>query len=394
MDGALAAHAGEIVFVGTTDQARGQVEHTPDTLAIDARDMVVTPGLVDAHTHLLFVGSREQEFVQRLQGATYQEIAAAGGGILSTVARVRAAGFDELVAAARSRVRRMLVHGTTTAEAKSGYGLTTEDEVKMLEAIRALDGTQPVELVPTFLGAHEVPPEYQSDCDGYVDLVAREMVPRIAATGLADFCDVFCEDGVFTPDQSRRVLQAGADHGLRLKLHADEFNRTGGAQLAAAMGATSADHLICATTDDFAALGEAMVTPVLCPGTPFTLHLSRYADARAMFDCQLPVALGTDLNPGTSMTESMQMIMSLAACLMGMTPAECLLGATRHAAQAVGRADRIGTLAVGKQADLVGFDAPSVEYLPYHYGVNLARLVVKRGQVVVADGALQETTSE
>ncbi len=386
-DGAVAAHEGRIVAVGTTAEVTAALSATPDAF-VDATGHVVTPGLVDAHTHLLFAGSREHEFVQRLQGASYQDIAAAGGGILSTVARVRAADREQLVSAALPRLRRMLLHGTTTAEAKSGYGLTTADELKMLEAIAALDVSQAVDLVPTFLGAHEVPPEFRSNPDGYVDLVVEEMTPAVARARLAKFCDVFCEEGVFTPEQSRRVLEAGAAAGLCPKIHADEFARTGGAALAAELHAVSADHLIQSNAADFAALCAAGVTPLLCPGTPFTLRLPKFADARGMLAAGLPVALGTDCNPGTSMNESLPLVMSLACILMRMTPAEALLGATRHAARAVGRSDDIGSLAAGKRADLVAFDAPSVDYLPYHYGANLVRHVVKDGRVVVADGRL------
>lgn len=354
---------------------------------IDARGRAVLPGLVDPHTHLVYGGDRSGEFKLRIAGATYTAIALAGGGILSTVAATRQATRAELVAAARQRLDRMLLMGTTTVEAKSGYGLTLADELKQLAAAADLAAAHPVEIVPTFMGAHEVPPEYRHDPEAYVQVVIAEMLPAVARSGLARFNDVFCEQGVFDADQSRRILAAGRALGLRPKIHADEFAPGfGGAEVGAAVGAVSADHLLQVSDRGLEALAAAGTIPVLLPGTAFCLMLSDYAPARRCLERGLPVALATDCNPGSCPIESQAVILGLACLQMRMTPAEALVAATLNAAHAIGLGDRLGSLEPGKQADLIILSEPSHEAIPYRFGTNLVDTVVKRGRIVVRGG--------
>jgi len=364
--GAVAARGGKILAVGPTAELRRQYAAK---VTIDARGALVTPGLVDPHTHLVFMGTREAEFEMRTAGRPYLEIAGKGGGIHATVERVRAATKAELVRAARPRLRLMLEHGTTTVEAKSGYGLTPEDEVKSLEAIRELG------CVPTFLGAHEVPPgRPRAD---YVREVVEVMVPRAAA--LARFCDVFCEVGVFSVDDARAILEAARRAGMGLKLHAEEFRASGGAELAAELGAASADHLGAVTDRGIRALHRAGTVAVLLPGTTCFLGLERYAPARRMIEEGVAVALGTDFNPGSCTALSLPLIMTLACSQMKMSPAEAWTATTVNAAYAIGEGDRAGSLEPGKRADLVVWDAKDYREVPYSFGVNLARQVVKGG---------------
>ncbi|MGE5577590.1 MAG: imidazolonepropionase [Syntrophothermus sp.] len=382
-DGAVAAAKGKIVAVGTTEEVLRQVALPKDPAAVvDARGKLVMPGLVDPHTHLIFAGSRENEYLMRLQGAKYMEIMAKGGGILSTVRATRAADEDELVETGRKYLARMLSCGATTVEAKSGYGLATEEEVKMLWAIYRLNDLQPVELASTFMGAHAIPPEYEDDPDGYVDLLCSEMIPGVAGEGLAEFCDVFCEEGVFTVDQTRRILRTAQKYGMQLKIHADEMANTGGAELAAELGAVSADHLLKVSEKGIHALAEKGVIAVLLPGTAFSLMSKEYAPARRMIEAGVPVALATDFNPGSSPVDSMAFILNLACLQMKMLPAEAITAATINAAHAVGAADQIGSLEVGKQADIIIVDAPGHLYLAYHCGANLVEGVVKKGKFV------------
>ncbi len=379
--GALAASGGRIVWVGKASQVARSVRLARDGQELDAHGRVVMPGFVDSHSHLVFAGSREREFAQRIAGAGYREIAAAGGGILATVEATRHATTDELVALSARRLDLVLQHGTTTLEAKSGYGLTTADEIKMLEAIRLLQDPHPVEVHATFCGAHEVPPEYRGDADGYVDLVVNEMIPAVAGKRLAEYCDVFCEEGVFSVDQARRVLTAGLAHGLRPKLHADEFSASGGAELAAELGALSADHLLRARRDGIRALREAGVTATLLPGTAFFLGLP-YAPARAFLDAGVRVALATDFNPGSSYTPNMQLVITLACTQMRMTVEEAIVAATLNGAWALGLASQVGALTAERWCDLIVLDIPNYLHLPYLYGVNHVRTVVKAGQIV------------
>jgi imidazolonepropionase len=381
-DGAVACLDGRIVAVGTTQRVTSAISMGPETDVIDARGKVVMPGFVDPHTHPVFVGTREEEFELRIKGASYQEIAASGGGIRSSVRHLRQATRDQLRQLALPRLDRLLSFGTTTIEAKSGYGLSFKDEIKSLEVIAELDRSHPLDLIPTFLGAHEVPDEYRQQRRQYIHLVTEEMIPRVAQEGLAEFCDIFCEQSVFDVAESREILTAAREAGLKLKLHADELAASGGSLLAAELGAVSADHLVHIDDAGISAIGEAGVVPVLLPGTTFHLGADQYAPAREMMAAGLPVALATDLNPGSCMTESMPMIITLACLMLKMTPGEAITAATINAAYAVDRGDELGSLEVGKQADLVVWDMDNYKILPYHFGVNLVDTVVKKGRLV------------
>jgi imidazolonepropionase len=353
---------------------------------IDVAGKVVMPGLVDSHTHLIFAGSREDELEQRLRGMSYQQISAHGGGINATVRRVREASKDELKALARRRLDRLLSFGVTTVEVKSGYGLSVVDEIKCLEVIAELNAEGPLELVPTFLGAHVVPSEFVSDREGYLRLLTDEMLPEVARRGLAEYCDVFCETGVFSLDESERVLGRARDLGLKLKLHADELTPLGGAELAARLGAVSADHLLCISDAGIEALAASRTIATLLPGTAFFLGVD-YAPARRLIDRGVRVALASDCNPGTCPSENLPLAGTMACTQMGMLPAEALTALTLNAAAAVGRADCIGSLEVGKQADLVILDVPDYRQLFYHFGVSHVSCVIKRGRVVYTAGA-------
>lgn len=382
--GAVAAFDGRLVWVGREADLDAHVAVSPARPRmdrIDARGAVALPGFVDSHTHLIFAGSREQEYALRARGASYQEIAAAGGGILSTVVATRAASLDELINLALPRLRAALAHGTTTMEIKSGYGLATADELKMLECARRLGELQPVEIHPNFCGAHEVPPSYRGRVDAYVDLVIDEMLPAVAERKLARYIDVFCEAGVFSVEQARRILESGARRGLRAKFHADEFVTLGGAELAAEVRALSADHLLQARVEGVAKMKEAGVTATLLPGTAFFLGLP-YAPARAFLETGVRVALASDFNPGSSMGLNLQLVMTMAVSQMKMTPEEALLGTTLHGACALGREAEVGSLAPGKQCDLLLCDVPNWRYLSYVYGVNHVSRVLKRGALV------------
>jgi imidazolonepropionase len=384
--GCLATRGGSIVFVGGADEYRRQVRLLPGAGVIEASGRVVLPGFVDVHTHLPFAGDRLEEFLLRLSGATYEQMRARGGGILTTVRAVREAARADLVAAARPFLDRMLLHGTTTCEAKSGYGLRLEDEIKQLDAVADLNTGHPVDLVPTFLGAHAVPAEFAGRADDYVRVVCEEMIPEVARRALARFCDVFCERGAFTLPQSRRVLEAGAAAGLAPKIHADQLTPGGGAELAADVGAVSADHLEHVSEAGISALAGKGTVAVLLPIVPLFLRDPRQAPARRLIEAGVPVALATDLNPGTSFCESVPLALSLACLQAGMSPDEALVGATINAAAACGCAADRGSLEVGKLADVVVFDAPRREHLIYHPGVNLCAEVIKRGKIVVRAG--------
>ena len=384
-NGALAAHGGRIVWVGRESRLAAEVRNAPGAQRIDGRGAVGLPGFVDSHTHLIFAGSREEEYALRARGATYGEIAAAGGGILATVRATRTASVDDLVELALPRLAIVLAHGTTTLEVKSGYGLTTPDELKMLEAARRLGALQPVELHATFCGAHEVPPEFKGRTDAYVDRVVGEMLPAVAERKLAEYVDVFCEEGVFSVPQARRVLDAGARYGLRAKFHADEFVALGGAGLAAEVRALSADHLLKARVEDVARMKEAGVTAVLLPGTAFFLGLP-YAPARQFLETGVRVALASDFNPGSSMGPNLQLVMTMAVSQMRLSPEEALLGVTLHGAYALGLEAEVGSLRPGKQCDLLLARVPNWRYLSYFYGVNHVSHVIKRGRLVEPAG--------
>jgi imidazolonepropionase len=359
------------------------------TDGLDAGGRAVVPGFVDPHTHLPWAGDRAAEFELRIAGATYMEIMAAGGGIARTVEATRRASVEQLVSESRARLDRMLAHGTTTVEAKSGYGLTTEDEMKQLEAIAVLQRSHPVDLVPTFLGAHAVPPEYRGRADDYVSLIISEMLPRAKSLwrGFQPdfgedcplFCDAFCEDGAFDLTQSRRILQAAAAQGYSLKLHVDEFRPIGGTPLAVELGAISADHLVTTPDEALALLARSETIGVALPGTPFGLGQHDFTPARRFIDLGGALALATDLNPGTCWCESMQFIIALACRYMKLLPAEALAAATINAAHAVGLAGRVGSIEPGKLADLVILDSTDHRMLGYRFGANQAALVIKRG---------------
>ncbi len=377
-DGAVAIKKGRIVAVGASPAILKEYKAAKK---IDAKGRLVTPGLVDAHTHLVFAGSRENEFEMRIKGASYMDIAKAGGGILSTVDRVRATTKESLADETRGRLRKMLAHGTTTAEVKSGYGLSTEHEIKCLEVIEKLAKTESMDLVPTFMGAHAVPREFAGRQGQYVDYIVKEMIPAVGARKLARFCDVFCEVGVFTVDEAKRILLAAKEAGMGAKLHAEEFKACGGTELAAELGAVSCDHLMAITERGIRLLKGKSTVAVLLPATSFFLATGKYAPARKLIQEGVPVALGSDCNPGSSPTFNMQIVMTLACTQLRMTPAEALSAATINAAHAIGAGSLVGTLEPGKIADLVIWDAPSIAYLPYAFGSNLAATVIKAGRV-------------
>ena len=378
--GAMIVRNGRIERVG----ARKDIEHhiASDCEVIDAGRRVVMPGFVDAHTHPVFAGNRADEFEQRAGGATYQEIAARGGGIKSTVHKTRDATLNELMAAGKRYANWFLRSGTTTIEAKSGYGLTLEDELKILRAIKKLNVETPLEYVPTFLGAHDIPEEYKSRRDEYVDLVINEMLPRVAEEKLAEYCDVFCEENVFTRDESWRILSAARCHGLGLRIHADQLSLSGGAKLAAELTTTTADHLEHTDANGIAALKAANVQPVLLPGSVYALGSNRYPAAREIIDAGLAVALATDFNPGSSPTPSMPMILSLACTQMKMTPSEAITASTINAAYSLARGNEIGSIEEGKRADFVIHDAPDYRELPYFFGIEHARSVYVGGKLI------------
>lgn len=381
--GAVAVAGDRIAWVGPGAELSRAVEVAPDAVRIDAAGGVVCPGFVDCHTHLVFAGSRHDEFERRLAGESYLEIAAKGGGIRASLRAVREAPEAELARIARKRLDLVLAHGTTTLEAKSGYGLTTETELKQIRALRAASAGHPVETVSTFLGAHEFPPEYANDREGYVRLLVEEMIPAVAATGLCEYADVFCEKGVFTVERTRRVLVAARDAGMKPRLHADEFAPSGGAELAAELGATSADHLSAISDDGIAALAASDTIGVLLPGTTFSCRIPP-ANARRLIDAGVAIAIATDLNPGSSGVESMGVVIGLACLHLGMLPSEAFVASTINAAHALDRADRIGSLAAGKQADLLVLDVADYRAVPQRFATNHVRVVVKRGVVVAA----------
>ncbi|GEC92052.1 imidazolonepropionase [Brevibacillus brevis] len=387
-DGSIWLEDGVIQRVGTDEElARYYRDRTHEAQIIDASGKLVTPGLIDPHTHLVHAGSRQNEFNMRLNGATYMEIMNNGGGIYSTTAATRAATHEELFAQSKQRLDQFLLHGVTTVEAKSGYGLTLEDELKQLEVAKQLHEEHPIDIVSTFMGAHAVPREYKENPDAFVDVVIEQMIPEVARRKLAVFNDVFCERGVFTPEQSRRILEAGVRHGLLPKIHADEIEPYEGAELAASVGAVSADHLLRASDKGIEQMAEAGVIAVLLPGTAFFL-MAESANGRKMIDRGVAVAISTDCNPGSSPTVSLPLIMNLGCLKMGMTPAEVLTAATINAAHAIRCAYEVGSLEVGKKADVTIFDVPDFMTLQYRYGSNHVNTVIKNGTIVVAGGRL------
>jgi imidazolonepropionase len=375
---AIAVVDGCVAAVGPTGEITDEYPPENASTPIDASRQTVIPGFVDSHTHGLFAGDRSDEFAAKLGGEQYQDILAEGGGILRTVRAVREASDDELLSNLLPHLDTMLTHGTTTVEIKSGYGLDTETELRMLDVIRRADEEHPVDVVPTFMGAHAVPED--EEAEAYTDRVIDDQLPAVADQGIAEFCDVFCEEGVFSVAQSRRVLEAGMEYGLTPKVHAEEFVRLGGAQLAAEVDAASADHLLHANDDDRAALAEAGVTPVLLPGTAFSLGAD-YADARAFIDGGGSVAVATDFNPNCH-SQSMGFAIALACVGMEMSPAEALVAGTHGGARALSKANETGTLREGMAANAAIVDAPSYIHVPYNFGVNTVETVLKGGEPV------------
>ncbi len=394
-DGALVMRDEKIVAVGPTRELRAAYGDEP---TLDASGCVVMPGFVDPHTHVIWAGDRAREFEMRLEGAKYLEILAAGGGILSTVRQTRTASIETLMAQTRPRLLRMFAHGTTTAEAKTGYGLQTATELRMLKALLALDDESPMELAITFLGAHAIAPEFKEDPQGYTDLICETMLPTVQQWWQTHgprlplpFVDVFCETGAFTLDQSRKILTRARDLGFPLKIHADEFDNLGGASLAAELGAVSADHLVKTSDADITALAKSETAAVALPCTPFGLAEREYTPAKKILEAGGLLALATDCNPGTAWNESMQFVISLACRFLGLTPAQAIAAATINAAQAIRRADRIGSLEADKQADLLILSVPDYRHLGYRFGSNLVRQVVKRGRVYAVNVGTYQT---
>jgi imidazolonepropionase len=379
-DGAMLIRDGRIVQTGPQSDIEKLID--ADCEVVDAEGRVVMPGFVDAHTHPVFAGNRADEFEMRAAGKSYQEIAASGGGIRSTVLKTRAAGEDELFDSSMRYCGWFLRAGTTTIEAKSGYGLTLEDEVKMLRVIRRLDEETPLRYVPTFLGAHTVPDEYKDNRSAYVDLIVNEMIPMVAREGLARFCDVFCESGAFDVDESRRILQAARACGMGLRVHADQLSLGGGSELAAELGAMTADHLEYAGEAQISALKSANVQTVLLPASVLMIGSRRYPDARAMIDAGLAVVLATDFNPGSSPTPSMLLVLTLASSQMKMSPAEAVTAATINAAYSLGLGDKVGSLEAGKRADLVIHDCDDYRELGYFAGIEHPVTVYVEGRIV------------
>lgn len=392
-EGAVAVDGGLIVEVGRSADLQSRYRAAE---VIDAGGRAICPGFIDGHTHLVYGGDRVHEFELRIQGASYMEIMAAGGGIVSTMRHTREASPEELLAGARKRLDEMLALGATTVEIKTGYGLSVAAESKMLEVIAALDRSHPCDIVPTFLGAHTVPPEFARDASGYVDLLVEEMIPAAAAwfveshfarKGTPFFIDVFCEDHAFDLDQSRRVLQAGIEAGMRAKIHVDQFNNLGGVAMAVGLGAVSADHLDVSGPKEIAVLAasETVATPL--PAVNFNLALDRYAKARLMIDEGAVLALATDINPGSAPCLSMPLVMAIACRFQRLLPAEALNAATINAAYAAGMGERVGSLAPGKQADLLILKKADYRHIPYFFGHNPVRTTLKRGRIVAGDAA-------
>ena len=384
-DGAVLIHEEKIIAVGPSDELRAAHPNEPP---LDAAGFVVMPGFVDPHTHTIWAGDRAAEFEMRLQGASYMEIMAAGGGILSTVRATRSASLETLVEETRPRLWSMFNYGTTTAEAKTGYGLHTATELRMLKALLALDAEGPIELAITFLGAHAIAPEYKDQPDEYTDLLCKTMLPILrewwphhAPYHEMPFVDVFCESGAFSLDQSRRILETARDQGFPLKIHADEFDNLGGSRLAAELGAVSADHLVATSPGDIAALASSDTVAVALPCTPFGLAEEDYTPAQDILDAGGLLAIATDLNPGTAWCESMQFAIALACRYLHLTPAQAIATATINAAAAISRAEKIGSIEPGKQADLLILSVPDYRHLGYRFGTNLVRTIIKKGQV-------------
>lgn len=381
-NGIVAIENDRIIYVGEGELPEN-IEIDKNTLFIDGKGKTVTPGLVDSHTHLVHGGSRENELAMKLKGAKYLDILEAGGGIHSTVNATKNTTFNELYDKAKKSLDIMLSFGVTTVEAKSGYGIDDFDtEIKQMEVANKLNDDHPVDVVSTFLGAHAIPLEYKENPEKFVDIIINEMIPKVSKRKLAKFCDVFCEKGVFTLEQTREILETGKNYGLLPKIHADEIEPLGGAELASEIGCISADHLVAASSKGISMMAEKGVIANLLPGTSFNLQSGNFAKARNMIEEGVPVALSTDYNPGSCPTENMQLVMSFASIIMKMTPEEVLTASTINGAASLGLEDKIGSIQVDKKADLVVFDAPNFDYIIYHFGINHTDKVIKNGKVI------------
>lgn len=384
-NGIVAIKGDKIIYVGQ-GELPSDINIDDNTMIIDGEGKTVTPGLVDPHTHLVHGGSRENELDMKLKGAKYLDILKAGGGIHSTVKSTKTSSFEELYDKAEKSLNTMLEFGVTTVEAKSGYGLDTDTELKQLRVAKKLNNDHPVDIVSTFLGAHAIPAEYKDDVDAFVDIVINDMMPKVYEENLAEFCDVFCEEGVFTVEQTRRILNAGKKYDMKPKMHADEIEPLGGAELAAEVGAISADHLVAASELGMKMMAEKGVIADLLPGTSFNLGMGKFAKARQMIEAGVPVALSTDYNPGSCPTENIQLVMTLASLRMRMTPEEVITAVTINSASSVGRQEEIGSIMVGKKADIAIFNSSNISYIIYHFGINHIDKVIKNGVMVVDKG--------
>jgi len=387
--GSIASKEGTIVFVGKDKELQKNVTEMPGCVKIDGRGLTGLPGLVDSHTHLPFAGSREQEFMLRLQGYTYLQLAEKGLGIQSTVEKTRKASKKEIFSLCQKRLDTMLLHGTTTVEAKSGYGLNLKDEIKQLEALKQADQVHPVDIISTFMGAHEVPKEYKNKKQEYIKLLTHKIIPVIKEKNLAEFFDVFCEKGVYSIEESKSLIRAAKKAGFKIKIHTDEFSFLGGDQLAAAEEAVSAEHLITIDDQGIQKISNSNTAAILLPGVPFFLMQNKRAPARKLIQSGAAVALATDFNPGSSMTESLFFIMQLGVFTMNMGVEESINAVTLNAAYAIDRDKDVGSLEKGKKMDVILCDAPNYPYLVYHFGVNPVKHVIKNGKVVVSNGMIQ-----
>jgi imidazolonepropionase len=387
-NGCIASQQGKIIFIGDEKRFNEEVRLEENSIRVDGKGLVGLPGFVDSHTHLPFAGTREQEFVLRLKGYTYQQLAEKGLGIQTTVKATRQASKDELVSLCLSRLDRMLLHGSTTVEGKSGYGLNIEDEVKQLEALQEADRLHPIDIVPTFMGAHEVPQEFKSKKSEYIDLLINQILPKVKEKNLAEFFDVFCEEGVYSIEETRKLVRAAKEAGFKIKIHADEFSPLGGAQLAAEEGAGSADHLINITDEGIRKLAESQTVATLLPAVSFFLTLDKKAPVRKLIEGGAAVALATDFNPGSSMTESMLFVLQLAVFTMKMSIEEAIHAATANAAYALSRHEDVGSLELNKKMDLVLYEAPNYPSIVYHLGINPIKHVIKNGKLAVEDAKI------
>ncbi|MGD8536624.1 MAG: imidazolonepropionase [Candidatus Aminicenantes bacterium] len=387
-NGCIASRQGKIVFIGDEREFNEEVRLEENGILVDGKGMVGLPGFVDSHTHLPFAGTREQEFVLRLKGYTYQQLAEKGMGIQTTVKATRDASKEELVSLCLSRLDRMLLHGSTTVEGKSGYGLNLEDEIKQLEALQEAGSLHPIDIVSTFMGAHEVPQEFKSKKSEYIDLLIDRILPKVKEKNLAEFFDVFCEEGVYSVEETRKLARAAKEAGLKVKIHADEFSPLGGAQLAAEEGAGSADHLINITDEGIQKLSKSQTVATLLPAVSFFLMLEKKAPVRKLIEGGAIVALATDFNPGSSMTESMLFVLQLAVFTMKMSIEEAINAATANAAYALSKHEDVGSLELNKKMDLVLYEAPNYPSIVYHLGINPIKHVIKNGKLAVKDGKI------